>query len=195
MKLKNASSFKNQVGPEVCSIWEIWAWFVSHWHSPRTEVQLLGFSCSSNCYSQQKYMTWASSTFYAPFTQPTFPWVGTGISWVPYHIMAVHVEICPFLSPLSSGSLIKVSALHHHETEIIGWVINHSLLWELWSVYLNAQESHLIVDIFVHMLTARDNPVIPAAPCLRLPKPYIIAFTLSQETLNASLSGQQYKSG
>lgn len=62
-------------------------------------------------------------------------------------------------------------------------------------MYLNAQESHLIVDIFVHMLTAHDSPVIPAAPCLRLPKPYIIAFTLSQETFNASLSGQQYKSG
>lgn len=103
--------------------------------------------------------------------------------------------ICPFLSPLSSGSLINVSAIHHHETGIIGWVINYCLLWELWSVYLKAQESHLIVDIFVHMLTAHDSPVIPAAPCLRLSKPYIIAFTLSQETFNASLSGQQYKSG
>lgn len=108
--------------------------------------------------------------------------------------MPVHAEICPFMSPLSSGSL-NVSAIHHHETGIIGWVINHCLLWELWSVYLNAQESHLIVDIFVHMLTAHDSPVIPAAPCLRLPKPYIIAFTLSQETFNASLSEQQYKSG
>lgn len=129
---------------------------------------------------------------------PLLPSVPLGGHWnimstILYH--GVHVEICPFLSPLSSGSLINVFAIHHHETGIIGWVINHCLLWELWSVYLNAQESHLIVDIFVHMLTARDSPVIPAAPCLRLPKPYIIAFTLSQETFNASLSVQQYKSG
>lgn len=61
-------------------------------------------------------------------------------------------------------------------------------------MYFNAQESHLVLDVFVHVLTAHDGPFVPAAPCLRLPNPYIIACTLSQETFNTSLSRQQYKS-
>lgn len=41
----------------------------------------------------------------------------------------------PFLSPNGSVSLIRISAVHQHETRIIGWALNHRLLWELWSAY------------------------------------------------------------
>lgn len=112
-----------------------------------------------------------------------------------HHIVHDHVGTCPILSPLSSGPPINISAIHRHETGIIGRVINRRLLWDLQSVYFNAQESHLILDVFVHMLTDHEVLFVPAAPCLRLPDPHIFAYTLSQETFNPSLSGQQYKSG
>lgn len=62
-------------------------------------------------------------------------------------------------------------------------------------MYFSAQESYLILDVFVHMLTDHDSPFVSAAPCLRLPNLHTIAHALSQETFNPSLSGQQYRSG
>lgn len=163
--------------------------FAASWGSePDLSVTdaLPGLKCSILASLVLQTATHSRNTWLGPLliSFPHLPSPGSPAWALGYH--ECHIISCMsmwssvhFCLPLALVPSLMFLLYTRHETGIIGWVINHCLLWELWSVYFNAQESPLIVDIFVHMLTAHDSPVIPAAPCLRLPKPYIIACTLS----------------